>query len=40
METTLTGEVGVEGRKEEMAAMGILARNVMKLFERFTKEMT
>ena len=40
MEATLSREVGVEGRKGEMAAMGIPASNVMGLFEGLTTEIT
>ena len=32
MEATLAREVGVEGRRGEMAAIGIPARSVMRLF--------
>ena len=40
MEATLAREVGVEGRRGEMAAMGIPARNVIELFEGFTTDLT
>ena len=40
MEATLAREVGVEGRREEMAAIGIPARSVMELFEELTTEIT
>ena len=40
MEATLAREVGVEGRKGEMAAIGIPARSVIGLLEGLTTDIT
>ena len=40
MEATFAREVGVEGRKGEMAAIKIPARSVMELFKELTTEIT
>ena len=40
MEATLVREVGVEGRRGEMAAIGIPARSVIQLLDGLTTNIT